>query len=297
MSAAKAFSTKPDPENIRMAIPKGRMYDQVVSLLKEAGISIRKSSRGYRPEISLPNFSAKLLKPRNVISMLAAGSRDIGFAGDDWIRETGTDLVKLLDTKLNPVKLVVAVPTQYLVNGGLPDRHLIVATEYPAIAQQWIDENQLDASILRTYGATEVFPPEDADCILDNTATGSTLRANGLEIVHEVMTSSTQLYASRASVENPEIKQQLDDLAMLLSSVLLARSRVMMDLNVARDNLAAVCDLLPSMREPTVSPLSDSGWVAVRSAVSRELLAELIPKLKSAGAHDIVTSSAEQIIP
>ncbi|MFT5303867.1 MAG: ATP phosphoribosyltransferase [Mariniblastus sp.] len=285
-----------DPSIVRMALPKGRMFDQVADLLKGAGISIRNSERGYRPTISLPDFDAKLLKPRNVISMLAADSRDIGFAGEDWIQETGTEIHELLDTQMNPVRLVVAAPKEIVVDGKLPNRKIVIATEYPVLAQRWIDANQLDAEIVQTFGATEVFPPEDADCIIDNTATGSTLRANGLEIIDDIMTSSTRLYASNFAMENPQLRARIEDFAMLIEAVLQARSRVMMDLNVSQENLESVVACLPSMRTPTVSPLSDTGWVAVRAAIPRKELAEIIPKLKSAGAFDIVTTSPEQIV-
>ena len=273
------------------------MFDQVVDLLKSAGISIRNSERGYRPSISLANYTAKILKPRNVISMLDAGSRDLGFAGQDWIEETSTELVELLDTGLNPVRLIVAAPHQILEDGKLPKRKITVASEYPNLAQRWIDDNKLDAEVLQTYGATEVFPPEDADCIMDNTSTGSTLRANGLKIIDQLMTSSTRLYASKAAMQDPGLKEQLEDFTMLIQAVLQARGRVMMDLNVEEKNLEAVCKFLPSMQTPTVSPLSDSGWFAVRTAIPRKELADIIPKLKNAGACDIVTTKAEQLIP
>ena len=291
------MSSRQESSTVRLALPKGRMFDEIVSLLKGCGITIRKSSRGYRPTISLANYEAKILKPRNVISMLVAGARDVGFAGADWIDEMGVELNELLDTQLNPVRLVVAAPHQVLENGELPKRHLVIASEYPNMAKRWIEARGLDAEVLTTYGATEVFPPEDADLIIDNTATGSTLRANGLVIIDEIMKSSTRLYASNEAMANPEIKSQLEDLAMLLDAVLRARGRVMMDLNVATADLDKVVACLPSMRQPTVSSLSTDGWHSVRAAVLRDELAEVIPKLKSAGACDIVTTSAEQLIP
>ncbi len=291
------MSSRQESSTVRLALPKGRMFDEIVSLLKGCGITIRKSSRGYRPTISLANYEAKILKPRNVISMLVAGARDVGFAGADWIDEMGVELNELLDTQLNPVRLVVAAPHQVLENGELPKRHLVIASEYPNMAKRWIEAKGLDAEVLTTYGATEVFPPEDADLIIDNTATGSTLRANGLVIIDEIMKSSTRLYASNEAMANPEIKSQLEDLAMLLDAVLRARGRVMMDLNVATADLDKVVACLPSMRQPTVSSLSTDGWHSVRAAVLRDELAEVIPKLKSAGACDIVTTSAEQLIP
>ena len=291
------MSQSRDSRIVRIALPKGRMFDEIIALLKGAGITIRNSARGYRPAISLANYDAKILKPRNVISMLVAGARDVGFAGADWLDEMGVGLHEILDTKLNPVRLVVAVPHELLENGELPKRHLVIASEYPNIAQRWIESKGIDAEVLTTYGATEVFPPEDADLIIDNTATGSTLRANGLQIIDDIMTSSTRLYASREAMNDPEKKAQLEDLGLLLDAVLRARGRVMMDLNVAKENLDAVVAVLPSMRRPTISSLSDEGWHSVRSAIPRGELAEVIPKLKSAGACDIVTSSAEQLIP
>ena len=152
--------------------------------------------------------------------MLDAGSRDLGFAGQDWIEETGTELVELLDTGLNPVRLIVAAPHQILEDGKLPKRKITVASEYPNLARRWIDDNKLDAEVLQTYGATEVFPPEDADCIMDNTSTGSTLRANGLEIIDQLMTSSTRLYASKAAMQDPGLKEQLEDFTMLILSLI-----------------------------------------------------------------------------
>lgn len=282
---------------VRLALAKGRMFDEVVQLLKEAGIRITQSERGYRPNISLPHFTAKILKPRNVIGMLHANSRDLGFAGNDWVAETGAELVPLLETNLNPVRLVVAAPHDLLEDGQLPDRELVIATEYPNLAKRWIAEQKLNARVLTTFGATEVFPPEDADLIIDNTATGSTLRANGLTILDDVLTSSTGLYASPAAAADPVKRPMIDDFVLLLQSVLSARGRVMMDLNVQQENLPAVLQCLPSMRQPTVSPLSDSEWVAVRAAVPRSELAAMIPRLKAAGAFDIVTSTPEQIIP
>ena len=284
-------------ETVRLALPKGRMFDEIVSLLKDAGITIRNSERGYRPNISLENYNAKMLKPRNVITMLLANARDVGFAGADWLDEMGVELPELLDTGMNPVRLVVAAPNELLENGELPKRPLVIASEYPNMAKRWVAAKGIDATVLQTYGATEVFPPEDADLIIDNTSTGSTLRANGLKIIDEIMTSSTRLYASAEAMADPYRKKQLEDLTLLLEAVLRARGRVMMDLNVAKENLDAVLECLPSMRQPSVSPLSEDGWFSVRSAVPRKELALIVPKLKAQGACDIVTTSAEQLIP
>src|SRR5438876_1034000 len=166
----------------RLGLPKGRMEQAVLTLLADAGIRVRPSARGYRPDVSLAGAEAKMLKPQNIVEMLALGSRDVGFAGADWVAELEANVVDLLDTGLDPVQVVAATPKTLLVDGHLPARRLVVASEYERLARRWIAERGLSAECVRSYGATEVFPPEDADVIVDNTATGATLEANGLVV-------------------------------------------------------------------------------------------------------------------
>ena len=284
-------------KRIRLGLPKGRMQENVFKLLSDAGIRVGLETRGYRATVSLPGFEAKMLKPQNIVEMLHAGSRDVGFAGKDWVIEKKLDLVDLLDTRLDPVRIVAAAPTAMLVDGMLPRRHLVVASEYVGLTENWIEREGLDASFVRSYGATEVFPPEDADIIVDNTATGSTLRANGLTIVDEIMTSSTRLYAHPKVLDDPDRKRMVDDLVLLLTSVIEARQRVMIELNVANESFEAVVEMLPCMREPTVSRLHHESGFAVKAAVPQKSLAELIPRIKQAGGTDIVVTNLSQIIP
>ena len=235
----------------------------MLTLLADAGIRVRPSARGYRPEVSLPGVEAKMLKPQNIVEMLALGSRDVGFAGADWVAELeeGAAVVELLDTGLDPVQLVVAAPVALLEGGQLPKRRLIVASEYERLARRWIATGGLCAEFVRSYGATEVFPPEDADVIVDNTATGSTLEANGLAIVDVLMRSSTRLYAHRAALDDPSRRRRIDDLVLLINSVLEARRRVMLEVNASAACLDAVVAVLPPMRQATVSRLfGDSGY-------------------------------------
>lgn len=281
---------------IRLALPKGRMQTELFQLLADAGVRVRAGGRNYRPTISLPGFETKILKPQNIVEMLHAGTRDVGFAGADWVREKAADLVEVLDTELNPVKLVAAAPRAFLVDGKLPARPLVVASEYTRLTTDWIADRGLDAKFVRTYGATEVFPPEDADCIVDNTATGSTLKANDLVIVDQLMTSSTRLYAHPAAWARPEARARIEHMAMLMKSVLQARARVMIELNVPAANLTQVIDALPCMREPTVGQLASAGF-AVKAAVLRSALPNLIPALKAAGGMDIVVTNLAQIVP
>ena len=275
------------------------MQHGVLELLAEAGLPVRLSDRSYRPRLHLPGIDAKLLKPQNICEMLHAGSRDVGFAGWDWVieKELDDEVVDVLDTSLDPVRIVAAAPTSILVDGRLPDRPLVVASEYRTLTQRWIREEGLDATFVRSYGATEVFPPEDADVIVDNTATGDTLRANNLAIVGELMRSSTRLIASRRALDDPARRARIDDLALLIRSVIDARTRVMLELNVAADRLDAVTALLPSMRQATISSLHGDAGFAVKSAVPRKALAELIPALKAAGGSDLVVTPIAQLVP
>lgn len=280
---------------MKFALPKGRMYEGVISLLSDAGVKIRLGGREYRPTISLPEYTVKILKPQNIIEMLAIGSRDLGFAGADWVHELGVSLVELLDTELDPVRIVAAAPADSLKNGALPEKPLIVASEYEVLAKKWIDDQKLDAKVLRSYGATEVFPPEDADCIIDNTATGETLRANGLEIIDTLLTSSTRLYANPRALEDRSKRERIENLVIITKSVLEARKRVMVEVNISGEQLDALIRVLPSMRKPTVSPLHNSDGFAVRAAVLRSNLAHVIPELKACGGTDIVVSRLLQI--
>jgi ATP phosphoribosyltransferase len=273
------------------------MHAGVVELLEDAGIRLLATARGYRPQLSLQDFEVKILKPQNIVEMLQQGSRDVGLTGADWVAELDGQAVELLDTGLDPVRIVAAAPRGLLEDGRLPDRRLIVASEYERLTRSWIRQRGLDAAFVRSYGATEVFPPEDADVIVDNTATGSTLQANGLQVVDEILSSSTRLYAGRRAMDDADRAGRIDNLRLLLASVLEARRRVMVEVNAPAEHLEAVVSLLPCMREVTVSPLYGNSGYAVKAAVPREQLPAVIPAIKAAGGSDVVVTRAGQIVP
>lgn len=292
-------STETDP--IRLALPKGRIQDGVFALLTAAGLPVRSGARHYRPNLPLDGWEAKILKPQSIVRMLEAGSRDLGFTGADWVAELDADLVELLDTRLDPVQIVAAVP-EALLSSGWPNQPQrkegwIVASEYPRLTQDWIKQQGLQARYLRSYGATEVYPPEDADCIVDNTATGSTLRAHNLKIIEVLMRSSTRLFARPQALEDPARREQIEHFVLLLRSVLDARQRVMLELNVPADRLEEIIAILPCMREPTVASLHGAQGFAVKAAVAREGLPKLIPLLRARGGTDILIAELAQLIP
>ena len=281
---------------LRLALPKGRMQEGVFKLLRDTGLELRVETRGYRASISLPGVDAKILKPQNIVEMLHAGSRDLGFAGADWVQELDGELVELLDTGLDPVRLVAAAPEALLEQGQLPDRPLVVASEYRRLTESWIRDRGLQARFVRTYGATEVFPPDDADVIVDNTATGETLRANQLAIIDELMLSSTRLYANPSTLDDPARRETAEQLVMVLRSVLDARKRVLLEINVAPADLERVVEVLPAMRKPTIAPLHGEEGFAVKVAVPRGVLPTLIPEIKARGGSDILVIEPSQIL-
>ncbi|MEX2649446.1 MAG: ATP phosphoribosyltransferase [Alphaproteobacteria bacterium] len=284
------------PPAIRLALPKGRMEAGVFALLADAGIRLGTSSRDYRPHISLDGYDVKILKAQNIVEMLHFGSRDLGFAGADWVAELDAKLVELLDTGLDPVRLVAATPAGTRLDAPRA-RPLVVASEYERLSTAWIARRGLVARFVRSYGATEVFPPEDADCIVDLTATGATLKANGLDIVDELMTSSTRLYAHAGALEDPARRGAIERFVLVVRAVLEARRRVMLEVNVTADALEAVIAVLPCMREPTISPLHGDAGFAVKAAVPRELLPIVIADIKARGGTDIVVTNLSQIVP
>lgn len=294
---APAAGPATDIAPLRLGLPKGRMQAGVLRLLADAGIAVTSGERDYRAAVSLPRCDVKLLKPQNIVEMLDAGTRDLGFAGADWVDELEADLVEVLDTGLDPVRLVAAAPAALLEGGSLPARELVVASEYVGLAGRWLARRALPARLVRSYGATEVFPPEDADCIVDNTATGATLRANGLVILEELLTSSTRLYASGPAWADPRRRARIEETALLLQSVLEARRRVMLEVNVAAADLERLVAVLPCMREPTISSLRGQGGYAVKVAVPRAGLALLIPRIRQQGGTDIVVTEPSQIVP
>jgi ATP phosphoribosyltransferase len=276
------------------------MEQGVLTLLAEAGVRVTSSARGYRPTVSLSGVEAKVLKPQNIIEMLAAGSRDIGFAGADWVEELGFTgrLVELLDTGLDQVRLVAAAPAELVRDGKfvMSRGTATVASEFETLTTRWIKDRGMNARFVKSFGATEVFPPEDADCIVDIAASGATLAANGLVVFDELTRSTTRLYANPEAMKDPAKRELAEQLVLLLRGVLDARKRVMVELNVPADRLEAVVEVLPCMREPTIATLHHGAGYAVKAAVPRADLPRLILAIKQRGGTDIVVSGISQIV-
>ena len=282
-------------EKLKILLPKGRIYENVASLFAEAGIAITLPDRAYRPTVNQDDIEAKVMKPQNIGKLLELGSHDAGFTGADWIGETGADVEEVMDLGFDKVRIVAAAPAS-VDDATLRKKRVIAATEYVNIAEKWLKERGFNYIIIRTYGATEVFPPDDADIIIDNTSTGRTLKENGLRIVDTVMESSTRLFASRAAMEDSGKRKKILELKMLFESVLAARGRVMLEMNVPAASLDSLVAAVPSMKSPTIAPLYGGGGYAVKIVVRKEDAPQLLPKLKELGASDILEYTLRKVL-
>ena len=282
-------------KKLRLVIPKGRIYSKIAGLLSEAGIHLELDERAYRPIVSASDLEVKVMKPQNIPKLLELGSHDVGFTGFDWIRETSSDVAELMDLGFDPVRIVAAIPNNSSLN-DLRKRPIVVASEYENLASGWLTENKFDFVLLRTYGATEVFPPDDADMIIDNTSTGRTLLEHDLKIVDTVLKSSTAFVANKSVLDDEWKKEKIDTLMMLFKSILDARGRVMLEMNVGSDNLEAVINILPAMRSPTIATLFGNAGHAVKVVVQKQEAVELIPRLKKMGASDILESEFRKVV-
>lgn len=280
---------------ITMVIPKGRIFQKIAGLLTDASLGFETNDRQYIPRMGDPDIEAKIMKPQNIAQLIELGSHDVGFTGYDWIVETGADIVELIDLKFDPVKLVSAVPEE-MGQDELRSRKIIIATEYERIATEYLKEKGFKYFLIRTFGTTEAFPPQDADMIIDNMATGQTLKDHKLKVMDEIMNSSTRFIANPKSMQDRVKREKIEELVMLFQAVLNAKERVMLEMNVPADKLDRIVEVLPCMRAPTVAPLFEGQGYAVKSAVRREETIKLIPQLKKLGATDILEYEFKKVI-
>ena len=290
---------------LKFVIPKGSLERATFQLLEDADLKvIRASEREYRGTIDDPRIdSVAILRPQETPTYVEDGYFDIGITGEDWITETSADVVKVAPLHYSkqtdrPVKVVLAVPE----SSGITEPQQIkpnsrISTELPNITRSFFDELGIPVRIFLSYGATEAKVPEIVDAIVDLTETGSTLRRNGMVIVHTLLESRTHLIANQTSFADPAKRLAIEELTILLKGTVDARGRVLVKLNVDSDHLEGVLDLLPAMRSPTVSHLADTGFLAVETVVPKNTINVLIPRLKSLGAEDIVEMPIAKIVP
>lgn len=282
-------------EKLRIVVPKGKIYNNVAKLMNETGIGIATKKRVYRPIVKDPEIEIKIMKPQNIPTLVELGLHDAGFTGYDWIIETQADVAHIMDLHFDPVKIVAAVHKNLLTE-DLKEKKLVVASEYEHIAKEFLKKEQYNFIYLRTYGATEVFPPDDADMIIDNTATGQTLDSHNLHIVATLLESSTIFIANRKALKDQFKRKKINEMKMLFRAVLDARERVFLEMNVPEDKFEPIVNMLPCMKSPTVAPLYGNQGYAVKVAVKKEEVVKLIPQLKRLGATDILEFTLKKVI-
>ena len=282
-------------KKLKLAIPKGRLYDSVVSLLSECGIQIKNGERNYRPYCSDPEIEVKILKPQNIPKLVELGKQDFAFTGRDWVVETRSKVIELLDLDCDKVDVIAAVPKGKTIE-GLGKKKVVVASEYEFLTRKFLNSIGVDFVFLRTFGATEAFPPEDADLIVDNSSTGTTLKQNRLKKISVLLSSSTRLIANEKSLKDSWKKTKIENLVVLLKSVLEARKRVLLEMNVSEKDFSRLVPALPCMKSPTIAPLYGGQGYAVKIAVLRKDVPKLIPKIKALGATDILEFELEKVI-
>jgi len=288
-------------EKLKILLAKGRIYESVYELLSDVGISIHLPDRTYFPTTNQKDLAFQVVKPQIVSNLLANNKADVGFSGKDWIYENGVEdqVEEIMDLGFDPVRIVAAIPDTVDYDALLKG-HVTIATEYQTLSKKWVENNKIDGTIFRTWGTSEGFVQDNEDSIaqilIDNTSTGSSLKANRLKIVDTLMESSTRMYASKTAMADPEKRQKIMELKMLFCAVMDARGRVMLEMNVAKDKFENMVKSLPAMRSPTVAPLySDDGY-AVKIAVNKSEVPTLLPKLKEFDATDIVEYELRKVI-
>jgi ATP phosphoribosyltransferase len=289
---------------LRLVLPKGSLEKATLELFDAADLRVERSSTvDYKATIDDPRISeVRILRPQEIPMYVAEGMFDLGITGRDWVEETSSDVVTLGELRYSkatarPIRMVVAVPQESPIDRveDLP-QGLRVSTEYTGLTRRFFEKLGIEADIRLSYGATEAKVPDIVDCIVEITETGRALRAAGLKIIGEVLTSYTELIANPAAAADPAKRHAMEQIQTLLDGVMEARGKVLVKLNVSEADLDAVISILPSMKSPTVSKLFGEGGYAVETVVAKATINTLIPALKDAGASDIIELPLAKIV-
>ena len=286
---------------LRLGIPKGSLQDATIELFQRAGFEIKVGSRSYYPAVDDEELECVLIRAQEMARYVEDGVLDAGLTGHDWVIENDAKVVEVADLvyakqSFGKVRWVLAVPEDSPIQGpkDLPDK--IIATELVKVTERYLARHGVRAKVEFSWGATEVKPPLLADAIVEVTETGSSLRANKLKILDTVLESNTVLIANCAAWEQPWKREKLSNIKLLLEGAMMAHGRVGLMLNVHQDSLRAVLDVLPALKRPTISELSEAGWVAVNTILEEKQVRLIIPRLKQAGAQGIVEYPLNKIV-
>lgn len=286
---------------LKLGIPKGSLQDATVDLLSRAGWKVTLSSRSYVPTIDDAEINCLLVRAQEMARYVETGALDAGITGHDWVEETHADVLELAELvyakqRLSRVTWVLAVPEASNLREPRDLEGKVIATEVVGITEKYLAKHGVKARVEFSWGATEVKVPQLADAIVEVTETGSSLRANRLRILDTVLESATVFIMNRKSAEDPAKREQAENLILLLQGAIAAATRVGLMLNVRREDLVNVLDVLPALKKPTISELSDSNWVAVNTIIEESVVRQILPRLKAARAEGIVEYPLNKIV-
>jgi ATP phosphoribosyltransferase len=286
---------------LKLGIPKGSLENATVELFRKAGFQITTNSRSYFPAVDDPEMECMLIRAQEMARYVEGGVIDAGLTGRDWVEEgeakvqTVADLIYAKQS-FGKVRWVLAVPEASPFHSVKDLEGKVIATELVSATKRYLKANGVTAKVEFSWGATEVKPPTLADAIVEVTETGSSLRANKLRIIETVLESNTQLIANVNAWKDPFKRRKLEDIKMLLEGAINALSKVGLMLNVEKKNLEAVLAVLPALKNPTISHLSNEDWLAVNTILEESTVRSILPRLKEAGAQGIVEYPLNKIV-
>ena len=286
---------------LKLGIPKGSLENATIDLFRRAGYNITTSSRSYFPSIDDPEIECMMIRAQEMARYVEDGVLDAGLTGRDWIEESAAKVQAVADLiyakqSFGKVRWVLAVPETSTFESVKDLEGKVIATELVATTERYLARNGVKAKVEFSWGATEVKPPVLADAIVEVTETGSSLRANKLRIIETVLESNTQLISNLDSWRDDWKRRKLEDIRMLLEGAINALGKVGLMLNVRKECLPAVLSILPALKKPTISNLSDDEWVAVHTILDENTMRNIIPRLKEAGAQGIVEYPLNKIV-
>ena len=286
---------------LKMGIPKGSLQETTIRLFEKAGYKIRVSSRSYFPSIDDDGIEVVMFRAQEMSRYVADGIIDCGITGNDWIEENSSDVRRVAElvyakASMRPVKWVLAVPEASKIFEVKDLEGKKIATELVKVTSRYLKKKGVSADVEFSWGATEVKTQMGIDAIVEVTETGSSLKANGLRIVEEVCSSTTQFIANKAAWKDPWKKEKIERIVLLLSGAILAEGKVGLKMNVMKKDVKKIIAILPSMKNPTVAPLYDGEWVDIDTVIDEKDVRELIPELRKAGAQGIIEYPLNKVI-
>ncbi len=287
--------------SVILGLPKGSLQEATFNMLRKAGFNVQAGSRSYVPSVDDPTLQCRLIRPQEISRYVELGLLDAGITGYDWIYENNSDVHEVAEmcyskATSRPVRWVLAVPNDSAIQSVKDLQGKRIATEAVGLTRRYLAQNNVDAEVEFSWGATEVKAPELVDAIVELTETGSSLRANNLRIVDTVLTSTTRLIANKKAWQDPEKHAKIEQLATLLQGALAAESRVLIKMNVPADKLPVISQILPSLHAPTINKLNDETWFAVESVVEERIVRDIVPPLLAAGATGIIELPLNKVI-